>query len=142
LALLQYRNDYCNLLFVSLKRLFPSPHIKLSTCHFLTKNRTGSMVKERLIKSYFKTICSLHLFGMAAVVFVTTSMLTWLPTYFEKMRMFHRKQPVKWQVRLWCLPWRKLLWVVSLTDGEKQKRMHDSCSRPSQHYYLNCSFMA
>ena len=24
--------------------------------------------------------------GMAAVVFVTTSMLTWLPTYFEKMR--------------------------------------------------------
>jgi len=25
-------------------------------------------------------------FGMAAVVFVTTSMLTWLPTYFEKMR--------------------------------------------------------
>jgi MFS family permease len=25
-------------------------------------------------------------FGMAAVVFVTTSMLTWLPTYFEKVR--------------------------------------------------------
>jgi fucose permease len=25
-------------------------------------------------------------FGMAAVVFVTTSIITWLPTYFEKMR--------------------------------------------------------
>lgn len=24
-------------------------------------------------------------FGIAAVVFVTTSMLTWLPTYFEKV---------------------------------------------------------
>jgi fucose permease len=40
------------------------------------------MVKEFITKP---SVILTYL-GMAAVVFVTTAMLTWLPTYFEKMR--------------------------------------------------------
>ncbi len=46
------------------------------------KMERKDMIKEFLTKpSVIYTY-----FGMAAVVFVTTSMLTWLPTYFEKVR--------------------------------------------------------
>jgi MFS family permease len=46
------------------------------------KMERKDMVKEFLSKP---SVLFTYL-GMAAVVFVTTSMLTWLPTYFEKMR--------------------------------------------------------
>jgi len=45
------------------------------------------MEKKDMIKEFISKPSVLYTyFGMAAVVFVTTSMLTWLPTYFEKMR--------------------------------------------------------
>jgi fucose permease len=45
------------------------------------------MEKKDMIKEFIsKPSVLLTYLGMAAVVFVTTSMLTWLPTYFEKMR--------------------------------------------------------
>ena len=46
------------------------------------KMEKKDMVKEFLTKP---SVLFTYL-GMAAVVFVTTSMLTWLPTYFEKVR--------------------------------------------------------
>jgi len=43
--------------------------IKLSTCHFLTRDSKGSRWKERYDQRvYFKTICLYTYFGMAAVV--------------------------------------------------------------------------
>jgi sugar phosphate permease len=45
------------------------------------------MERKDIIKEFISkpsVLCTY--FGMAAVVFVTTSMLTWLPTYFEKVR--------------------------------------------------------
>jgi MFS family permease len=45
------------------------------------------MEKKDIIKEFISKPSVLFTYlGMAAVVFVTTSMLTWLPTYFEKMR--------------------------------------------------------
>jgi MFS family permease len=45
------------------------------------------MEKKDMVKEFITKPSVLFTYlGMAAVVFVTTSMLTWLPTYFEKMR--------------------------------------------------------
>jgi MFS family permease len=45
------------------------------------------MEKKDMIREFItKPSVIFTYFGMAAVVFVTTSMLTWLPTYFEKVR--------------------------------------------------------
>jgi sugar phosphate permease len=55
---------------------------------FYDKNSNKvKMEKKDIIKEFItKPSVLLTYLGMAAVVFVTTSMLTWLPTYFEKMR--------------------------------------------------------
>jgi MFS family permease len=54
---------------------------------FFDKNRNKiKMEKKDMFKEFFsKPSILFTYFGMAAVVFVTTSMLTWLPTYFEKV---------------------------------------------------------
>jgi fucose permease len=45
------------------------------------------MEKKDMVKEFItKPSVLFTYFGMACVVFVTTSMLTWLPTYFEKVR--------------------------------------------------------
>jgi len=45
------------------------------------------MEKKDMVKEFITKPSVLFTYlGMATVVFVTTSMLTWLPTYFEKMR--------------------------------------------------------
>jgi MFS family permease len=55
---------------------------------FYDKNSNKiKMENKDIIKEFItKPSVLLTYLGMAAVVFVTTSMLTWLPTYFEKMR--------------------------------------------------------
>ena len=55
---------------------------------FFDKSRNRvKMEKKDMVKEFIsKPSVLFTYFGMAAVVFVTTSMLTWLPTYFEKMR--------------------------------------------------------
>jgi MFS family permease len=55
---------------------------------FLDKNSNKiKMEKKDFVKEFLsKPSVLFTYFGMAAVVFVTTSMLTWLPTYFEKVR--------------------------------------------------------
>jgi sugar phosphate permease len=51
-----------------------------------TRNRV-KMERKDIVKEFItKPSVIFTFFGMAAVVFVTTSMLTWLPTYFEKVR--------------------------------------------------------
>jgi len=55
---------------------------------FFDKNKNKiKMEKKDMVKEFVsKPSIIFTFFGIAAVVFVTTSMLTWLPTYFEKMR--------------------------------------------------------
>jgi MFS family permease len=55
---------------------------------FFDKSRNKiKMEKKDMIKEFISKPSVLYTyFGMAAIVFVTTSMLTWLPTYFEKVR--------------------------------------------------------
>ena len=55
---------------------------------FYDKSRNKiKMEKKDMVKEFITKPSVLYTyFGMAAVVFVTTSMLTWLPTYFEKVR--------------------------------------------------------
>ena len=55
---------------------------------FYDKNSNKiKMEKKDMVKEFITKPSVLFTYlGMAAVVFVTTSMLTWLPTYFEKMR--------------------------------------------------------
>lgn len=54
---------------------------------FYDKNsRKIKMERKDMVKEFISKPSVLYTyFGIAAVVFVTTSMLTWLPTYFEKM---------------------------------------------------------
>jgi fucose permease len=55
---------------------------------FIDKNSNRiKMEKKDMVKEFISKPSVLFTYlGMAAVVFVTTSMLTWLPTYFEKVR--------------------------------------------------------
>jgi MFS family permease len=55
---------------------------------FYDKSRNKiKMEKKDMVKEFFtKPSVLFTYFGITAVVFVTTSMLTWLPTYFEKVR--------------------------------------------------------
>jgi MFS family permease len=55
---------------------------------FFDKSRNKiKMEKKDMVREFISKPSVLYTyFGMAAVVFVTTSMLTWLPTYFEKVR--------------------------------------------------------
>jgi MFS family permease len=55
---------------------------------FLDKSRNKVKMEKKDMVREFATKPSViyTYFGMAAVVFVTTSLLTWLPTYFEKVR--------------------------------------------------------
>jgi MFS family permease len=54
---------------------------------FFDKSRNRiKMERKDMVKEFItKPSVLFTYFGMAAVVFVTTSMLTWLPTYFEKV---------------------------------------------------------
>lgn len=50
-------------------------------------NNTVKMERKDMVKEFLtRPSVIFTYFGMAAVVFVTTSLLTWLPTYFEKVR--------------------------------------------------------
>ena len=51
-----------------------------------SQNRVKMESKDIIREFISRPSVILTYFGMAAVVFVTTSMLTWLPTYFEKVR--------------------------------------------------------
>ena len=55
---------------------------------FVDKNRNVvKMERKDIIREFLsKPSVLFTYFGIACVVFVTTSMLTWLPTYFEKVR--------------------------------------------------------
>jgi MFS family permease len=55
---------------------------------FIDKDsRVVKMERKDIIKEFItKPSVIFTYFGIASVVFVTTSMLTWLPTYFEKVR--------------------------------------------------------
>jgi len=52
-----------------------------------TNSKKVRMERKDIIREFLsKPSVLFTYFGIAAVVFVTTSMITWLPTYFEKMR--------------------------------------------------------
>jgi MFS family permease len=55
---------------------------------FFDKSRNKvKMEKKDMVREFItKPSVIFTYFGMAAIVFVTTSLLTWLPTYFEKVR--------------------------------------------------------
>ena len=55
---------------------------------FIDKNRNKVMMDRKdIIREFLSKPSVLYTyFGIACVVFVTTSLLTWLPTYFEKTR--------------------------------------------------------
>ena len=58
------------------------------------------MEKKDIIREFVsKPSVIFTYFGIASVVFVTTSMLTWLPTTLKRYGIFPRKKPVRWPVR-------------------------------------------
>ena len=74
-------------LIVSILFLFVKDY-KTVDLSFLDKSRKIiKMERKDMVKEFItKPSVIFTYFGIAAVVFVTTSMLTWLPTYFEKVR--------------------------------------------------------
>jgi MFS family permease len=74
-------------LIVSILFLFVKDYKTVDLSFFDKNSNKIKMEKKDMIKEFISKPSVLYTyFGMAAVVFVTTSMLTWLPTYFEKVR--------------------------------------------------------
>jgi MFS family permease len=74
-------------LIVAILFLFVKDYKTVDLSFFDKDSNKIKMERKDMIKEFIsKPSVLLTYFGMAAVVFVTTSMLTWLPAYFEKMR--------------------------------------------------------
>jgi fucose permease len=75
-------------LIVSILFLFVKDY-KTVDLSFIDKNRNVvKMERKDMVKEFLSKPSILYTyFGIACVVFVTTSMLTWLPSYFEKVRL-------------------------------------------------------
>jgi len=74
-------------MIVAILFLFVKDYKTVDLSFFDTSMNKVKMEKKDMIKEFItKPSVLFTYFGMAAVVFVTTSLLTWLPTYFEKVR--------------------------------------------------------
>jgi MFS family permease len=74
-------------LIVAVLFLFVKDYKTVDLSFIDKSNNTIKMERKDLVKEFLtRPSVIFTYFGMAAVVFVTTSLLTWLPTYFEKMR--------------------------------------------------------
>lgn len=74
-------------MIVAILFLFVKDYKTIDLSFFDKNSNKIKMEKKDMVKEFIsKPSVLFTYFGMAAVVFVTTSMLTWLPTYFEKMR--------------------------------------------------------
>jgi MFS family permease len=74
-------------LIVAILFLFLKDYKTVDLSFIDKSNNTVKMEKKDMVKEFLSRPSVLFTyFGMAAVVFVTTSLLTWLPTYFEVER--------------------------------------------------------
>ncbi len=74
-------------LIVAILFLFVKDYKTVDLSFYDKSSNKIKMEKKDMVKEFItKPSVLLTYLGMAAVVFVTTSMLTWLPTYFEKIR--------------------------------------------------------
>jgi MFS family permease len=74
-------------LIVAILFLFVKDYKTVDLSFYDKSSNKIKMEKMDMVKEFIsKPSVLLTYLGMAAVVFVTTSMLTWLPTYFEKVR--------------------------------------------------------
>jgi MFS family permease len=74
-------------MIVAILFLFVKDYKTVDLSFFDNSRNKIRMEKKDMIKEFVTKPSVLYTyFGMASVVFVTTSMLTWLPTYFEKVR--------------------------------------------------------
>ncbi|MGD0342093.1 MAG: MFS transporter [Bacteroidales bacterium] len=74
-------------LVVALLFFFVKDYKTVDLSFFDKESNKIKMERKDMIKEFMtKPSVLLTYLGMAAVVFVTTSLLTWLPTYFEKVR--------------------------------------------------------
>jgi len=74
-------------LIVAILFLFVKDYKTVDLSFFDKARNKVKMERKDMIKEFITKPSVIYTyFGMACVVFVTTSMLTWLPTYFEKVR--------------------------------------------------------
>lgn len=74
-------------LIVAILFMFVKDYKTVDLSFFDKNSNKVKMERKDMIREFLsKPSVILTYLGMAAVVFVTTAMLTWLPTYFEKMR--------------------------------------------------------
>lgn len=74
-------------MIVAILFLFVKDYKTVDLSFFDKSRKKVKMEKKDMVREFLtKPSVIFTYFGMAAVVFVTTSMLTWLPTYFEKVR--------------------------------------------------------
>lgn len=74
-------------LIVAILFLFVKDYKTVDLSFYDTARNKVRMESKDMVREFVtKPSVIFTYFGMAAVVFVTTSMLTWLPTYFEKVR--------------------------------------------------------
>ena len=75
-------------LIVSLLFMFVKDYKTVDLSFVDLNSKSVKMERKDMIREFLsKPSILFTYFGIASVIFVTTSMLTWLPTYFEKVRM-------------------------------------------------------
>ncbi len=131
-------------LIVAILFLFVKDYKTVDLSFIDKTNKKIKMEKKDMVKEFISKPSVIYTyFGMAAVVFVTTSLITWLSTYFaDKREIFPRKQQAQWQVPLWYLLLSVLLLEDILTDRwRKTQIMPDYCFRLFHHLFQrSCSF--
>jgi MFS family permease len=74
-------------MIVAILFLFVKDYKTVDLSFFDKSSNKVKMEKKDMVREFItKPSVLFTYFGMAAIVFVTTSLLTWLPTYFEKVR--------------------------------------------------------
>jgi MFS family permease len=74
-------------MIVAILFLFVKDYKTVDLSFYDKSSNKVKMEKKDMIREFItKPSVIFTYFGMAAIVFVTTSLLTWLPTYFEKVR--------------------------------------------------------
>ena len=122
-------------LIVAILFLFVKDYKTVDLTFIDRANKKIKMERKDIIREFIsKPSVIFTYFGIAAVVFVTTSLITWLSTYFQMVREYRRKKPARWRVRSWSLPLSELLWAgSSQTDGARLRLMPGCYFLPSPH---------
>ena len=127
---------------VAILFLFVKDYKTVDLSFYDSSSNKIKMEKKDMIKEFVnKPSVLFTYFGIASVVFVTTSMLTWLPTYFEKMRNIPQETAGKMASMVMVLAIVGAPLGGFLTDKWRQTKMNARLLFPALSTFLSAIFL-